>query len=778
MHIDGENRRARLAVREFCEFSLFATGGAGHVGLWRMESGRRWHETVQAEKAATFTAEKPIRGTLEHEEWTLELEGRIDLFSETGENGCAIGEIKTLTDSLPLDAAVLRERYPSYFLQLAAYRRLLCSGETKISVERAFLLFIDIDTGLRQEVEAEENDTRDLEEQLARVIRFLETMRNRFRERRSFTWPSFREHPRPVQIEAQDSLRQALASGHDRPDAPSVAGFEAPTGFGKTRILLEYALEALQTGEVDRILYLTGKNSGQVQALRELDQLFPEGNGPSVYRIRNHAEHYRICPLADCQAGSCASELPEIKGDTAEAGLYRLPAAAEAAWTAIADTAEALRACPYDLSRAALPLSDIWIGDYNYLFAPGSRHIFREQPGFDPMRTFLLIDEAHNLPDRVVSALSLSLREGELENVAEDLRMLRAHPPLRHAIRETARAIRSLIAGKVADTTFLYRMLDLLETITLLLRDNALPWSEFSLETVRLLQDLQALAWLLEKDNLHPVLWSPTDGEMEGLPLEASSWIGENLEGFKKTVCFSATLSPFGAFAERLGLPPGGLAPVPVATGESESFRVAIDARVDTRLRQRETHYHTTAHTAMRLAENAASCIAVYFPSYRYAESVRLYLEVDAPHLRVEMQPGSGDSEERDTFATEAPLRNDLLFLVLGGSFAEAIDSFGGVVGTAMIVGPGLPELNTITRMKMDRFPDREHGFHSVCRIPGMRRVNQAIGRLVRDHHHRARILLHDRRFCEDSYHQLLRDDLGEIPVLRNERAFEDWLMV
>ncbi len=770
MKIDSANRVVSAAVGELAAFVLPRRGGGRVAGAWRSEAGRRWHGIIQSEQAGRFAREVPVRGELRRGGWTIGLEGRCDLVSAGGGGRPpGFGEIKTVTDPLPLPGAELRARHPAYFRQLAIYRLIAAeSGPAAPAPADCFLLFIDIDAGIRQTVPLAEDDLRDLEHHLATFTEFLETVAGRREGRRNLAWRGFLEHPRESQPEAAELLRRATA-------AARVVGFEAPTGFGKTRIVLEHALAALRDGQADRIVYLTGKTSGQEQACAEIDALFPGGGGIRAYRMRNHREHWSVCPLDGCLADQCA---PPGEGgrEVPLADLARGGPRPDEAWREVRSAAEACSQCPYALSKARLSLSDLWIADYNYLFAPSSRHVFLEAPGFDPARTWLLVDEAHNLSERVSSALGGRISERQLRGAAAELRA-RSGPPLpRKTLECLAREIDRLREGEVVSAGDAYLLIDLFESAAAALAEAPLPWRDLTEETVRTLQTLSTVPFLFERESLEPLFWRPEPGRLEWLPLRPGPWIAGSLAGFAQTVFFSATLHPFESFVAEFGLEADECAPVRIEPTGSNRFRIAIDARASTTLRNRSTHYGRTAGAIESLAAAADSCVAVFLSSYEYAEAVRTYLEAMAPHLATTLQPRDPSAAERERFAREEPLCNDVLFLMLGGSFAEAIDTFGGVVRTAMIVGPGLPEMSGLNRIRMEARPDRETGFHEVCRIPGMRRVNQAIGRFVRHADHRATIVLHDKRFLEPEYRALLRPDLGEPAIIRTDRQWRDWL--
>src|SRR5690606_27293616 len=116
---------------------------------------------------------------------------------------------------------------------------------------------------------------------------------------------------------------------------------------------------------------------------------------------------------------------------------------------------------------------------------------------------------------------------------------------------------------------------------------------------------------------------------------------------------------------------------------------------------------------------------------------------------RVALQPRLSDLAAQSAWVDESLAFTDALFLVLGSSFAEGIDTLGGRVSHAMVVGPALPEVNAVQRARLDALSrlGRDAAFQRVYQIPGIQKVNQALGRLVRAPGHRAKVLLQCRRF-------------------------------
>ena len=168
----------------------------------------------------------------------------------------------------------------------------------------------------------------------------------------------------------------------------------------------------------------------------------------------------------------------------------------------------------------------------------------------------------------------------------------------------------------------------------------------------------------------------------------------------------------------------------------------------------------------------------MFFPSYAYAEAVLRALENNGSVLRVALQPKLPDLTAQTAWIEENLALADALFLVLGSSFAEGIDLLGGRVTHAMVVGPALPEVNAVQKARMDALAGlgRDASFRRVYQIPGLQKVNQALGRLVRAPGQKAKVLLHCRRFADPSYAALLAADYQMFAEVTSESDLDDWL--
>ncbi len=799
MEFDLDQRTASLSVGEFADFSTGPRdSGGGSGGIWRAQLGTHWHNelrqrTASEEPQASF--EVPITGTLWHRGWTISLTGRIDqLVPRAGE--LVLREIKTVTRPLPAEEADLRASYPSYFAQLAVYAALLrvdtsaeiagLPGHAAGQVVRPELVFVETASGLAQTIELTSADESFLVVQLERVAEFLD-LRHRARERLRHL--AFRPAFSTLRA-GQETTREELRSAFER--TPLVL-FEAPTGFGKTGVLLEFLLTQLRSGHFDRALYLTSKSTGQLQVVHTLDRMtapgpdLESGTAVAAWHVRNKGEHC-VNDTFHCVRENCRF-LERLEARWPGCGLarfYQLERHPRDLDT-LREAGRHATICPYEITRTALAFNDVWVGDYNYVFAPANRTLFYGQPGFAPARTLLVIDEAHNLPSRVADAYSHVVLAEDARTVLSELDHVRAPRSLLRAWESWTQLLLALAPVESLDPAL---EADVADTLTRIADELATVPLDYAALGPRIAEQLwtvpQLVGWL-DDSRLRKLLWCPRAGQLSFTCIDAADAIGDALREFGGVVCASATFGPPAEFAQACGLTePSPVHVVAHTPWRSGAYDVAVDARVDTTFQQRARHVPTTAATVAALhdaartipgGDNVSRCVAVFFPSYAYAENVAREVERATP-LRVALQPRLHQLAAQTAWVEEALALSDAMFLVLGSSFAESIDLLGGRIAYAMVVGPALPEVNAVQRARLAEYAPlgRAAAIRRVYQIPGMTKVNQALGRLVRAPGHRTRVLLHCRRFLEADYARLLATDYQFGTNILDQADFSKWL--
>jgi len=776
MQVDALSRKVRLSVRELAAFRNRPRQGGSASGRWRAQLGQKWHQVAAARTRATdpeAQIEYTVNGLLLHRGWTFQVQGRIDqIFCETS-GATTLREVKTVRTRLPCPQDELLRTHPEYFAQASIYLRLArYLPEFEGRSLRAELLFIEIDSGAAQPVPLDTGSEDFAADRLDELCDFLEDRRVRSLRIRQLNirpaFPSLREG----QPELIDQLARASLQS-------SIVLMQAPTGFGKTGLVLEHALQKIRDGSFERGIYLTSKSSGQIETVRQLQSMLGS-EGLRYVQMRNRSEHRIDSVRHRCTGDSrCDDGLEErwIEAGIRPTELFsdntlRLADAKKiGAETGI---------CPYTLTKSCLPSAEFWIGDSNYLFAPGSRNVFSEVQGFDPAKTILIIDEAHNLPARNAEALSVELDASDLLFAIEELRAAGAAARLIKSLETIAEQVGAFGALSVLNAQDIYTIGDFFETSAGFIDESWIDsgaLNPFVLDLLRQIPELADKLGSLESDWLY---WFPRAGLLRAQCLNAGKWTAECLQPFGSTVLMSATLEPIQNFHEEIGISPEETSlAIGWADWRESAYDVAVDCRVDTRMRERERHYETTARTISQMAHcDPGQALVAFFPSYLYATNIQNYLSVMDSSLRIAVQPRGVSLDEQSAFINESLLLSDALFLILGSSYAEGIDQLGGRVRSVIVVGPGLPEVNPVQKAKMELAggTDRAKAFEEVYLIPAMRKIHQALGRIVRAPGQRARVLLHCKRFADAQHKALLQTEYQTGISVKNESDLLNWL--
>ena len=241
--------------------------------------------------------------------------------------------------------------------------------------------------------------------------------------------------------------------------------------------------------------------------------------------------------------------------------------------------------------------------------------------------------------------------------------------------------------------------------------------------------------------------------------LDPSFLLRQALARGKAAVFFSATLTPIDYYRALLG----GAAEDPVLQLPSpfppEHLAVLVQDRIRTHFKARAASLHEVVEAIASLVEGRAGNYLAYFPSYQYLTAVQEQFHAQHPAVPILVQrPGMSEAEREAFLAAFAAEHGETLlgFAVMGGIFGEGIDLVGDRLIGAIIVGVGLPQLCTERDLIRDYFQQETGaGFDYAYTFPGMNRVLQAIGRVIRSETDRGVVMLIDARFAEQRYRRL-----------------------
>jgi len=557
---------------------------------------------------------------------------------------------------------------------------------------------------------------------------------------------------------------------------------QAPTGTGKTMGVLYPAIKALAEGSIQRIFYLTAKTTTQGVAESALRLLAKQG---LRLRVLTLTAKDKICPhlIRECYSDKCiylqgyASRAKKaVKELIKKTDTYNRDN--------ITDTAMKHVLCPFEFSLDLALQCDVIICDYNYVFDPRvSLKRFFQQKGREDC--VLLIDEAHNLFDRAREIYSASIGKKEVlemsRRVREDL------PAVSRALRNISRTLASLEkqtaedrseAGGVtyyASSVFPDTLSDPIDTFInetehwMLTRGD--EEKEYTEDLVTLFFDLlhfKNISELYSSEYRTLITGSKSHLRLTLLCLDPGVMLDKIMDTARSAILFSATLSPLSYFRDILGgrredatlkLP----SPFP-----RENLLVVNEDCVETRFRFREKYLERVAQAIHQWVKCRTGNYMVFFPSYQYMADVLEIFRNLGGDFNILCQEREMDEALRSAFLKEFDSFGDITrigFCVMGGIFGEGIDLVGDRLTGVVIVGVGLPQVCPELEI-MRRYYDEKlgSGFSYAYAYPGINRVLQASGRLIRTENDRGALLLIDSRFAKADYLRLLPQEWHPIP--------------
>jgi DNA excision repair protein ERCC-2 len=561
--------------------------------------------------------------------------------------------------------------------------------------------------------------------------------------------------PRPSQTQLMESVRHALENEQQ-------LLLQAPTGLGKTAGVLVPALTfGLSRGSP--VVYIAPKNS-QFQAAIDLVSIFHRKKiGLKVLVLTSKSKacrqdevncHESLCPLAkDYHSKVEAHALAprDRKKNLWDRRYFQ-------------NMSQRFQVCPYEISMERLAEADLVICDYNYIFSPFANFLSRyADPILPRPEPVLVIDEAHNLPERVRDAWSVEIRMSTLQHPSLPSALARKAKQLFTTVRPVQSEARIDIDGKVLKELLAECVKGMIERSA----DQGLPTAEDPF--FEFYMALTALDQMMEvpRDAV-PFLYKQegSDAIIKALCIDPSGFISPVLDHFLGVIAFSATLKPFVFYRDLSGFDPDAAVFVELSSPfPREHKKILIIPQVQTSLRERERHYARIALIIQKIAALKPGPNLVFFSSYGFLRQVQAALQELEPDWTIFTQnQAMGSDALQELWQTIERTRGVLLILaVQGGSLAEGIDFKGRGVHNVFVVGPALPMANYERQLMQAYFETKyTRGRPYTYTYPAMTRSIQAAGRIVRDAQERGVIVLMDPRFLETDYQETMPSDWFE----------------
>ena len=768
----------RISVRSLVEFILregdIDNRVSGSMEKDAMLLGGKIHRKIQSRMGTNYTAEVPLKIQMPCDGFVLQIEGRADgVLKDDGK--VLIDEIKGILRSLEhLEAPV-----PVHLAQAKCYAYIYAVQNSLKCID-VQMTYCQMETEeirrFCQEFEFQELQTwfQDLVTQYEKWAKFEIEWRNVRND-------SIRQIEFPFPY--REGQRDLVASVYRTILRKKKLFIQAPTGVGKTMATVFPAVRAMGEGLGEKIFYLTAKTITRTVAEQAFSLLKEKG---LLYKTITLTAKEKICfcEEAECNPDAC----PYAKGhfDRVNDAVFDL-ITHSGDWSreVLEEQAKKYMVCPFEMSLDVSNWADAVICDYNYVFDPQA-HIKRFFSESGKEEYLFLIDEAHNLVERGREMYSASLYKEDLLEVrklvkAEDPKLAKRLSECNQQFLELKRECEhyqilksvSHIALKLMNV--LSKLEDYLEECKDAEKKKRVLDFYFAVRSFLNIHDIMDENYVIFSEMME-------DGrfQIKLFCVNPAVNLQNYLEQGNSTIFFSATLLPVHYYKKLLSVEKDDYAVYAHSSFPQENKFLFIGTDVSTRYTRRgESTYQRFARYIAVMAEQKKGNYMAFFPSYRFLEEVHTcFLECVDHEVDSICQVSYMDEEQREEFLEEFEREREkslVAFCVMGGIFSEGIDLTDDKLIGAVIAGTGLPQVCTEREILKQYFNVADmDGFDYAYLYPGMNKVLQSAGRVIRTESDRGVILLLDDRFRAMRYREVFPREwqqyqLGSVKNLEQE---------
>ncbi|NNL75688.1 MAG: ATP-dependent DNA helicase [Desulfobacterales bacterium] len=767
----------KIAVRELVAHVL----RSGDLSFEFLSSARpveaiRAHQIIQQSRPGNYTSEVPVSHQIEAEQSILTVGGRIDGLYLDSEQ-VLIEEIKTTTRNLDYYS---RHEDPIHWGQVKTYAYIYAKDQNLTEINTQ-LTYYQMETGetreFRQHFTAAELESffYDLVEhylQWAETIINWELLRDASIHKLQFPYNKYR----PGQREMAVGIYRTIKDG-------SQILVQAATGIGKTMAAIFPAIKAVAEGLGTKVFYLTARTTGRIAAEKALDTLRKKQLRLKSLTI---TAKDKVCfnPENACSPEEC--EFARGYFDRINEALKEMFCHDALTRHAVEHIARAHQVCPFEFSLELALWADCIICDYNYAFDPRVylRRFFQEENGD---YTFL-IDEAHNMVDRSREMFSAEIFKQPLLDVRRSIR------------KKLPQVYKSL--GKINswmvkvrqkcdeyDATFhekdppseLFPMLRgfLKITESWLSQNIKTAFREELLELFFTISGFMRVAEHYDESYVSCFEKLKKDVKIKLFCIDPSIQLENALNRCRAAVFFSATMTPMTYFKKILGISEQATRLILPSPFPCENLTLFVSDSVSTLYRHREETKQEVSKVIRTLINQKKGNYLIFFPSYEYMMMVFESFKSDCIDSEIILQTPGMSEPERDAFLDrfgQECSQTMVGLAVMGGIFGEGIDLVGERLSGAVIVGVGLPGISLERELIRDYFAETHNaGFEYAYQYPGINRVLQAAGRVIRTDTDRGVVLLIDPRYATYRYRSLFPEEWDPVKV-RNQKKFAEVL--
>ncbi len=764
--------KLQITVRTLVEHAL-RSGDLEPVflGSKRPVEGIQAHQKLQKTRPPEYVREIPIYHEIETEHLLLSITGRIDGVYEHPDR-IIIDEIKTTYGNLDL-----LEKYenPLDWGQVKTYAYLYAIKHNLDEID-AQVTYYQLNTGEIRELrfsfskEELEDFFNDLVspylDWVGTVAKWCQIRDGSIPEL-EFPFTTYRPGQRRMAVDVYKTIRNN-----------SQLIVQAATGIGKTIAALFPAIKAMSEGLTSKIFYLTAKTTGRSVAEKTLDKL--RDNGLRIKSITLTAKE-KVCfnPGSVCSGDEC--EFAKGYYDQVGEALKGIFPKDVFTRTVIEETAREYRICPFEFSLDLSLWTDCIICDYNYVFDPRVylRRFFLEQN----TDYTLLIDEAHNLVERSREMFSAEIQKQPFLDMRRSIK--NQLPTIYKSMgRINSRLVKT---GKRCEEAGDYlsdkeQPKDLYPLLRRFL-DVTEDWLSLNIKTnyreglIDLYFDVNGFMRIAEQYDRCYATYYEKDRKNLRVKLfciDPSHHLKRVLKRCRASAFFSATMTPADYFKNILGCKESTSTLKLPSPFPRENLCLLISDRISTLYKQRDRTKPEVAMSLLTMVRQKKGNYLFFFPSYEYMMMVHEIFTEKSPETKTIIQTPAMKEDERDEYLnmfSRENLETLVGFAVMGGIFGEGIDLIGDRLCGVVIVGVGLPGISPEREIIRKYFTEyNQAGFEYAYMYPGINRVFQAAGRLIRSESDRGVILLIDKRFSTVQYKPLFPREWHPIRVRDNEQ--------
>ncbi|MBU5447307.1 ATP-dependent DNA helicase [Blautia sp. MSJ-36] len=759
-----EKPKVRISVRNLVEFILRSgdldnsRGSSGDKEA--MLKGGRLHRKIQRSMKGNYQAEVSLKRESEYEDTIIQVEGRADgIFTEDGE--VWIDEIKGTYGNLQ----AMEMPVPVHRAQAMCYGWIYGEKEglSQIGIQMTYSHLDTEDTRRFREIFSMEELKKWYQELLDAYHKWIAYSLSWKKERNaSMTDLQF---PFPY----REGQREIVSGVYHTVSSKKTLFVQAPTGVGKTMSAIFPSVRAIGEGKGETLFYLTAKTITGTVAWEAFHTLRENG---LKFKVTAITAKEKLCFLdsPECTPEKC----PYAKGhfDRVNDAVYELWTTEEVySREVIRAHAEKWQVCPFEMCLDLSVWVDGVICDYNYAFDPNVhlKRFFGENISGDYI---FLIDEAHNLVERGREMYSAEISRQTLFTLRKKIR--KHFPKLARALDKASRQMLELEEDLKASqnpyqvlsnpgilpVTFLTISGELEEILEEKNLEEELR--KEILEFYFVVRDFLNVSELVDENYVvYTECFGENDFRLRLFCVNPAANLSEYLKKGRSAVFFSATLFPMLYYRELLTTETDAYGIYVQSPFSAKNRRILIGSDVSSRYtRRNHTEYRKIAEYISRCVWQRQGNYMVFFPSYRLMEDVYQVYEEEfsVDWVRCIRQNSDMTEREREEFLEEFQSREGTLvgFCVLGGIFSEGVDLTGESLIGAIIVGTGLPQIGS-EREILKEYYDRkkQSGFDYAYRYPGMNKVLQAAGRVIRTKEDKGVILLLDDRFLGRDYGEI-----------------------